>query len=223
MSENRFDPKKFADFKFKAADSLKEVLSGEKPGLLKAKQVNPASQAKDRPKSPGKLWLAVDIILTVAIALIIALIIRAFVIQIVYIPTSGMEPNLKAGDRVIVNKLAYSLLNNKKPERGAIVVIDVQNNGNYQVKRIVALPGENVKIKKGQVYINGRPLKETYQLIRGNVSSEQAKVMRGSYYVLGDNREKSLDSRSYGAIPKTRIVGPVFIRIWPLKKVTTYK
>jgi len=264
MSESKFDPRKFAQYKFKSAEPLRNVLKADKSKEPKPQVQEPAPQVQAKPfqiqesvpqlqgsapqiqlkapqvqekptlvqekaiekaveaKKPNRLQFAFQILIIAVIAFIIALLIRTFVVQTVYIATSAMEPGLRAGDRVLINRLAYELLGNKKPSRGEIVVL-VQMDGSYQVKRVVGLSGENVKIVKGQLYINGRALKETYPILKGNVGSEQVRVMRGSYYVLGDNREKSLDSRDYGAIPKTRIIGKVLMRIWPLNKITTFK
>ena len=261
MSENRFDPRKFAAYKFKAvAVTQKGVLKAdksgkpqpalkndssvpapakepEKPKIIELPKPAPQPKAIEQPKPeaqpltiekpkapetpakiPARRSIFMDLFITALIAFLIALMIRTFFIQIIYVPSSAMEPALKPGDRVIVNKLVYGYLGNKKPARGEIVVFELPKVNGYQIKRVVGLPGEKIKIKNGQVFINGRSIQEDYPIIKGKIDMEQTPIMRGSYYVLGDNRDRSLDSRTYGAVPLTRMIGPVFFRIWPLNK-----
>jgi signal peptidase I len=141
-----------------------------------------------------------------------------------------MEPNYHTGERLIVNKIIYSI---RKPERGEVVVFHAPAGIDY-IKRVIAVPGEKVKIENNKIYINGEELKEDYLQ---EVIDERAKngqqynspglaettVPEGSVFVLGDNRPNSQDSRMIGAIPYEEIVGRADIRFWPLNKLGIMK
>jgi signal peptidase I len=134
-----------------------------------------------------------------------------------------MEPTLKPGDRVLVNKLSYDL---HSIHRGDIVVFKrpPSEAGNPAIKdlikRVVGLPGETIEQIDGRVYINGHPLKESY-LPDGTVTTNLPRrvVPPGTYFVMGDNRSNSSDSRFIGPIPGSLIVGRAFIRVWPLSSL----
>jgi signal peptidase I len=164
-------------------------------------------------------------------ALLIAILIKTFLFQAFYIPSESMKPTLNVGDRVLVNKLSYRL---HDVNRGDIVVFttppkakDANNEIKDLVKRVIALPGESFSTHDGGVYINGRPLKEPYlqkgvQTCAPNTGASgcgdvaATKIPSGDILVLGDNRPASKDSRFFGPIKESSIVGRVFVRIWPL-------
>ncbi len=159
-------------------------------------------------------WVAV-----IVGALLVALIIKTFFLQAFYIPSRSMEPTLRIGDRVLVNKLAYKV---HDIHRGDIVVFERPKDEPPDaikdlIKRVIALPGETVSTQNGQVYIDGRPLDEPY-LPAGTVTDNlpPTKVPPGTVFVMGDNRGDSRDSRFFGPIDKNLIVGRAFVRIWPL-------
>jgi signal peptidase I len=163
-------------------------------------------------------------------ALLIAILIKTFLFQAFYIPSESMKPTLNVGDRVLVNKVSYHL---HDVNRGDIVVFETppkakDANGEIKdlVKRVIALPGETFSAHAGAVFINGRPLKEPY-LQKGvktcapNSGAEcgdiaATKIPPNDILVLGDNRTASKDSRFFGPIKESSIVGRVFVRIWPL-------
>ena len=157
----------------------------------------------------------------VVLALIIALLIKTFLFQAFYIPSESMTPTLKVHDRVLVNKLSYKL---HPVHRGDIIVFKAPPGADPGiddlVKRVIGLPGETVSGSGGHVFINGKQLKEPY-LPKGTYTSDFApvKIPSNSYWVLGDNRTNSKDSRSFGFIKKSQIVGRVFVRIWPLDRL----
>jgi signal peptidase I len=164
-------------------------------------------------------------------ALLIAILIKTFLFQAFYIPSESMKPTLNVGDRVLVNKVSYRL---HDVNRGDIVVFETppkakDANGEIKdlVKRVIALPGESFSTRDGGVYINGRPLKEPYlqrgvQTCAPNTSATgcgdvaPTTIPAGDILVLGDNRPASKDSRFFGPIKESSIVGRVFLRIWPL-------
>ncbi|MGO9874238.1 MAG: signal peptidase I [Acidimicrobiia bacterium] len=157
----------------------------------------------------------------VLVALLIALLIKTFLFQAFWIPSGSMEPTLKVHDRVLVNKLSYEL---HDVHRGDIIVFKAPPGSDlgYEdlVKRVIGLPGETVSGSGGHVFINGKQLSEPY-LPKGTYTSDFAPVKIGAdhYWMMGDNRENSSDSRVFGTIAKKTIVGPVFVRIWPLSRL----
>lgn len=125
----------------------------------------------------------------------------------------SMEPNFHNGQYLVVNKLGYRL---HPPERGDVIIFRPPPNPEKEyIKRVVALPGEEVKIEKGQVFINGRPLQETYIAHPDQRSWGPALLGENEYFVLGDNRNNSSDSRSWGMLPRKNIVGMAWLSYWP--------
>jgi signal peptidase I len=160
---------------------------------------------------------AVEWVLLVGAALTIALLIKIFLFQAFYIPSASMDPTLKINDRVLVNKMSYRL---HDVHRGDIVVFEKPPNEASDikdlVKRVIGLPNETVEGRNGHIYINGKLLKEPY-LTSTAVTSDFAaqSVPANSVWVMGDNRPASRDSRYFGPIKTSSIVGRVFVRIWP--------
>ena len=157
----------------------------------------------------------------VVLALVIALLIKTFLFQAFYIPSESMTPTLKIHDRVLVNKLSYKL---HPVHRGDIVVFKAPPHADPGiddlVKRVVGLPNETVEAHGGHVYIDGTRLPETY-LPAGITTSDfdSKRIPKDSYWVMGDNRGNSKDSRVFGVITKGQIVGRVFFRRWPLTRI----
>jgi signal peptidase I len=161
-------------------------------------------------------WIGV-----IAAALLIALVLRATVVQTFYIPSPSMEPTLLKDDRILVNKLSYKF---HAVHRGDIVVFTTPPNvdKSYKdlVKRVVGLPGETVQGKDNKVFINGQPLAEPYLPAGTQIQDFGPEVVPpNSYWVMGDNRTQSVDSRVFHAIKKSTIVGRAFLRIWPLNRI----
>ncbi|MFP5326872.1 MAG: signal peptidase I [Acidimicrobiia bacterium] len=174
----------------------------------------------DKPaKSTSALKSLVEWIIVLGGALLVAFVVKTFLIQAFYIPSSSMERTLLIGDRVLVNKLSYDV---GEVERGDIVVFErpPHDTGNPDIKdlikRIVALPGETVELRDGEVFIDGRRLDEPYLQAHDDANVEPKKVPAGHYWVMGDNRSQSKDSRFFGPIPDDLIVGRAFVRIWPI-------
>jgi signal peptidase I len=174
----------------------------------------------------GRSWL-VELIVIVVVVLGASFLVRTFVVQTFYIPSGSMLPTLQVGDRILVDKLSYHL---HGVGRGDIVVFSKppleHQNINDLVKRVIGLPGETISSENGQIYINGKLLREPW--LQPGVKSTPGpnpvpfnldkpyKIPAGEYYVMGDNRTDSEDSRWFGPIPRSLIVGRAFIRIWPL-------
>jgi signal peptidase I len=124
----------------------------------------------------------------------------------------SMEPNLHDGEYVLIDKVSYLL---HSPERGDVVVFTPPNNERDYIKRVIGLPGDTVEIRGGQVYVNGVVLDEPY-LQQTTLRDESAHLVEnGRYFVLGDNRNNSSDSRSFGTITPQSIVGRAWLVYWP--------
>jgi len=154
-----------------------------------------------------------DWVETISIALLIAFLIRNFLFQPYRVQMGSMLPTLRENDLIIVNKLTYRL---NEPKRGDIVVFRPPSGSNvFYVKRIVALPGETIEVKNGEVIIDGIPLKEDYVSIATPGIYGPTTLGPDEYFVMGDHRNNSLDSREFGPINKKAIIGKAALVIWP--------
>jgi signal peptidase I len=175
----------------------------------------------------------VDWFVTLAVAVGLVLAFQAEVAKPYRIPTPSMEPTLhcakpvahcegRFSDRVIANRLAYRF---RDPKRGDIVVFEapetadrcgLREAGSF-VKRIIGLPGEVVSEREGVIYVNGTRLIEPYVAAarRERESGTWPRVAPGEYFVLGDNRAQSCDSRVWGTVPRGSLIGPVLLTYWP--------
>jgi len=185
--------------------------------------------------------IAIDWIVTIVGAVAIVLAIKAWVINPYRIPSSSMEPTLhcarpadgcEAGfsDRVLANRFIYHL---REPERGEIVVFETPpaaqlrcGAGGTFVKRLVGLPGETVELRPENgdtfVYVNGQRLDEPYLELerRSAGEAETFRIPQGHYFMLGDNRTKSCDSREWGTVPRENLIGKVFATYWPPNRIS---
>ena len=209
------------------------VLAVEEPPSVEPPGVE--SPADPPPGDPHPARWIKEALIVVVIAVLVAVLLRAFVVQTFFIPSGSMEPTLQIGDRILVNKLSYHV---HGIDRGDIVVFSrppTENCGgpevNDLVKRVIGLPGNIISVSGGYVYINGQRLHETWL-----PASEQGVTVAGpagnswdlvqpyqvpanDYFVMGDNRTDSCDSRYWGPISKSLIVGKVELRVWPLSSL----
>jgi signal peptidase I len=183
----------------------------------------PAAVHEPEPARRSSVRSAVEWVVIVAAALLAALLIKTFLLQAFYIPSDSMNPTLVNRDRVLVNKLSYHF---HDVHRGDIVVFkrppeETDPKIKDLIKRVIALPGETVEGRDGQILIDGRTLKEPY-VAKGSAMNDfpARKIPTGHYFVMGDNRGNSKDSRVFGPIAKSLIVGRAFIRVWPISKIT---
>jgi signal peptidase I len=154
-----------------------------------------------------------EIVETVVLALLIFSLIR-IVIQNFRIEGYSMEPNLHQGQYLIVNKAVYRWLHG--PQRGDIVVFEYPRAPDRDfIKRVIGLPGETVEVRDGLIYVGGVPLDEPYlsEPTRGNMAPRT--MGPAEYFVLGDNRNNSSDSRSWGPLPDENIIGKAWLSYWP--------
>lgn len=140
-----------------------------------------------------------------------------FLVQGYAVIGSCMEPNLVTGERVLGNKLIYRF---KKPSRGDVVVfIYPRDPSKTYIKRVIALPGEMVEIRRGKVFINGKPIAEPYRVNEAHGDYGPKIVKQGRLFVLGDHRDQSNDSRSWGDLPAENVRAKAWIRYWPIGRL----
>ena len=156
----------------------------------------------------------------VIIALLIVIPIRYFIFQPFLVRGQSMEPNFQDGDYLIIDEISYRF---NQPQRGEVIVFKSPNYPSQRfIKRIIGLPGEEIKVENGKVFVSkdGQiwALDESDYLSPSIITSGDIRVSLGKdeYFVLGDNRKSSYDSRRWGVLPAEDIIGRVFIRAWPL-------
>lgn len=197
--------------------------SSEAPGVETAEEPRPEPES-----GPGLLRVALEWLVVAVSALILALVMQAFLVQAFSIPSGSMEPTLSIGDRVVVYKLGYRL---HDVHRGDVVVFrspDPSPGTDDLIKRVVALGGETFELRDGLVYIDGRPLEEPYLESAGSSfpkqpipgcdntpASDLCRVPEGRILVLGDNRDASRDGRFFGPVDVESVVGRAFMKYWP--------
>lgn len=166
-----------------------------------------------------------ELIKITLISLAIIIPVRYFLIQPFYVKGASMEPNFYDHEYLIIDEISYRF---SGPQRGDIVVFKYPlDPSQYFIKRIIALPGEKIGVEKGEIkiynekYSEGRVLEESGYLFPGTKTSGKLEMSLGEsdYFVLGDNRNSSLDSRSFGSVPKENIIGRAWLRGWPVDRI----
>ena len=165
-------------------------------------------------------------LLYIGVVLVITFLIITFVGQRTHVSGDSMKNTLYHGDQLIVDKITYRF---KEPVRYDIIVFPYQyEEDTFYIKRIIGMPGETVQIVDGEILVNGEILRESYgrEVIRDpGAAAEPITLGKDEYFVLGDNRNASSDSRepSVGVIHQKDIVGRAWIRIWPLNRIGILK
>ncbi len=152
-------------------------------------------------------------------AAVLSLVIITFIVQAFYIPSGSMEPTLMINDRILVAKFLYRI---EPVRRGDVVVFRYPLNPQRDfVKRVEGLPGERVQLKEGVVYVNGEQLSEKGYTLRPDFGNYgPAVVPMNQYFVLGDNRNNSEDSRFFGYVPRANIIGKALFIYWPAQRIS---
>ncbi len=179
---------------------------------------------KDRKRKPGKKDVAMEWIKSIVIALILALITRATVVQAFRIPTGSMQDTLLVGDFLLVNKFLYGsripftdirLPRVQAPKAGDVIVFEHPTEGKDYIKRCIGLPGDVVEMRNDVVYVNEVALDEPYRNLSSYVGPMSnygpVKVPKGHLFMLGDNRHNSRDSRSWGMLDQKHLKGKAMV------------
>lgn len=167
----------------------------------------------------------IELIEFIAVVAAILVVVRFFVAEPHRVSGSSMVPNFHDGDYIITNKL---IKQTSKLQRGEVIILEnPRNNDQVFIKRLLGLPSERIKITDGRVYINGQPLTEPYLPANTKTpggaflnDNREVVIPVDSYFVMGDNRGGSSDSREWGPITKDLIVGQAWLRYWPPQKFT---
>jgi signal peptidase I len=229
--------------------------TSDEPGRLGDRVDPPPSPADERPpeaesppyhkedeRQPGLLAVVRETVVLVALAVLLAVVFKTFLVAAFYIPSGSMESTLNISDRVLVEKVSYRF---GEVEHGDVVVFVHEDLGFAPagpsnpvagffsglgqaigvvppsdrdfIKRVVGLPGDTITCRRGQLVRNNQPVTEPY-LDQGTRTDgcKETKVGEGELFVMGDNRTNSQDSRSFGVIQRSDVVGRAFVRIWPL-------
>lgn len=207
---------------------------------------------EEQTEAPKHRSFLAELPVLVAIAFLLALLLKTFLIQAFFIPSASMEPTLLIGDRVLVNKVVYEV---REPRRGEVVVFtkddgQVAPQGNVverflrslssglgvspsgekdYIKRIIGLPGEMIEMRDGVVLVDGQPVPEATTVEGGYLAERDpndfgpVQVPDDQYFMMGDNRQNSSDSRfpQLGTIPRDDIIGRAFVTIWPVGRLDT--
>ena len=166
----------------------------------------------------------IEFIKTILIAIIIAFFVKYFIVDLTAVSGRSMEPTLQTGDIMIVNKIANNLGIDYK--RGDIVIVNSPIEDKLYIKRVIGLPSDKIFIKDGSFYINDHKLNENY--LKDNTITKETTFINSwnlesdEYFLVGDNREKSNDSRKFGPIKRSDFVGKAFLRIYPFYKINKY-
>lgn len=194
----------------------------EEAATASVEQMKEADQSdKLMNKVKSFLDLSFETIRVIIVSLIIIFVVRSFVIQPFFVKGSSMEPNFEDGDYLIVDEISYRF---EEPKRGDVIIFRYPNNpSEFFIKRIIGLPGETVEIKDNKISIyssahpEGIALNESEYLDNAVVTSGNIYQQLGEdeYYVLGDNRVASSDSRRWGILNKRYVIGKAWLRAWP--------
>jgi len=197
-----------------------------------------SSRGRHAATQPSNSRWIVELVGVVVVAVAVALLLRTFVVATYSIPSGSMEPTLQIGDRIAVDKLSYHL---HGVDRSNIIVFSTPPNEDCAgppvsdlVKRVIGLPGETISLSGGRVYIDGRVLPEPWLPPAARTGTDPGpsahpyslhdpyRIPDGDVYVMGDNRKYSCDSRYWGPVPESTIVGKVDLRIWPLSRLAFF-
>ena len=169
-------------------------------------------------------YFVLDLFKMAILAVLTIGLVRYFLFKPFYVKGQSMEPNFHENDYLIIDELTYRF---RAPERGEVIVMHSPSNNDYYLKRVIGLPGERVKISNGQIiifnaeYPQGLVITETYLEQKTTGTLEQT-LSQDEYFVLGDNREASYDSRRFGPVKAVEIVGRAYLRGWPIGSIAKF-
>jgi len=190
---------------------------------------NPSFETPQTKSKKSSTRAFIEWAVVIVVAVLASLLLRTFVFQTFYIPSASMNPTLWDGNRIVVDKLSvtFGTIN-----RGDIVVFKAPPTVLTQcgdpvvdvVKRVIGLPGDHLTSKGNTIYVNGKVLHQNWSHYTpiGSTPIGNVTVPVGQYFMMGDNHAGSCDSRSWGTVPRSNIIGKVFMKIWPLSELTWY-
>ena len=179
----------------------------------------PAAEARAGSGRAGLLRALWELLHDLAVAVLFCFFLVTFVGQAFRVQGTSMLPLLEDGERIIVNKLVYRF---RPIGRGDVVVFWYPRDPSVSfIKRVLGLPGDVVELRQGFLYVNGKPVEESYlsPRFRDDESYPPVEIKKGYYYVMGDHRNSSNDSRSWGEVPEKYIYGRAEARFWPPAKI----
>ena len=162
-----------------------------------------------------------DWIISIVVAVVLAFLIRQFIVELYIVDGPSMRPTLQSQERLVVNKFIYSL---RAPEKGEILVFKYPRDQSRDfIKRVIATPGDTIEIKDGRVYVNDQMQSEDYILEKTRSEYPKSTVPEGTVFVMGDNRNNSEDSRfaDVGFVPYSLIKGKAMLVFWPFSQFKT--
>ena len=162
---------------------------------------------------------AKDWVISIVTAVVMALLIRTFIVELYIVDGPSMRPTLQHEERLVVNKFIYKVRN---PEKGEILIFKYPRDTSRDfIKRVIAVGGDTIEIKEGRVYVNDQMLKEDYILEKTRTEYHKVTVPEGTLFVMGDNRNNSDDSRfaDVGFVPLDLVKGKAVIVFWPLDNI----
>jgi signal peptidase I len=166
------------------------------------------------------IWsVSKELLLVLVPALVLALLVNRLVAETTVVFGSSMEPLLSPYQRLVVEKVSYRFA---PPVVGDVVVLDIPNQRENLIKRVIAAPGDTLEIVEGEVWVNGIRQPEAYVQSRMEESLRPRQLDDDEYFVMGDNRPNSHDSRNFGPVVSDQIVGRAWLRYWPLPDITLF-
>ena len=174
---------------------------------------------KENSKSNSLGEEAKDWVISIVAAVVMALLIRTFIVELYIVDGPSMKPTLQHEERLVVNKFIYRLRN---PEKGEILIFKYPRDTSRDfIKRVIAVGGDTIEIKEGRVYVNDQMLKEDYILEKTRTEYPKVTIPEGTVFVMGDNRNNSDDSRfaDVGFVPLDLIKGKAVVVFWPLDNI----
>jgi signal peptidase I len=186
--------------------------------------IEPTDDAPPAPKERSRHRGFIEWMIVLVAAIVLSLLVRTFVFQTYFIPSSSMKPTLYMGNRIMVDKLSVEF---GHINIGDIVVFtappavasECGDTVADLVKRVIGVPGDHLSSRGNTIYVNGKPLHENwshYEPLGGPINN--VTVPPGQYFMMGDNHANSCDSRVWGTVPRANIIGKVFLKFWPLSQ-----